>query len=80
MKKGWQTKTLGETCEVVNGGTPKTGVPEYCDGQQRWITPAEMGKRLKDQFGKSLEIQPARKSVRIDQEHGNTFEFLCRYL
>jgi len=46
MKKGWQTKTLGETCEVVNGGTPKTGVSEYWDGQHRWITPAEMGKRL----------------------------------
>ena len=46
MKKGWQTKTLGETCDVVNGGTPKTGVPEYWDGQHRWITPAEMGKRL----------------------------------
>ncbi len=46
MKKGWQTKRLGETCEVVNGGTPKTGVPEYWDGQHRWITPAEMGKRL----------------------------------
>ena len=46
MKEGWQTKTLGETCEVVNGGTPKTGVPEYWDGQHRWITPAEMGKRL----------------------------------
>jgi type I restriction enzyme S subunit len=46
MKKGWQTKTLGETCEVVNGGTPKTGVAEYWDGKHRWITPAEMGKRL----------------------------------
>jgi type I restriction enzyme S subunit len=46
MKKGWQSKTLGETCEVVNGGTPKTGVSEYWDGQHRWITPAEMGKRL----------------------------------
>jgi type I restriction enzyme S subunit len=46
MKKGWQAKTLGETCEVVNGGTPKTGVPDYWDGQHRWITPAEMGKRL----------------------------------
>jgi len=44
--KGWQTKTLGEVCEVMNGGTPKTGVPEYWDGSQLWITPAEMGKRL----------------------------------
>ena len=46
MKNGWQTKTLGEVCEVMNGGTPKTGVPEYWDGKHRWITPAEMGKRL----------------------------------
>ena len=44
--EGWQTKTLFETCDVVNGGTPKTGVPEYWDGKHRWITPAEMGKRL----------------------------------
>ena len=43
---GWKTKTLLETCGVVNGGTPKTGVPEYWDGNHRWITPAEMGKRL----------------------------------
>lgn len=46
MKKGWMTKTIGDVCEMVNGGTPKTGVPEYWDGQHRWITPAEMGKRL----------------------------------
>jgi type I restriction enzyme S subunit len=46
MKAGWQTKTLGDVCDVVNGGTPKTGVPEYWDGNHRWITPAEMGKRL----------------------------------
>jgi|CXWL01.1.fsa_nt_gi type I restriction enzyme S subunit len=45
MKQGWQTKTLAEVCEVVNGGTPKTGVKEYWDGDFLWITPAEMGKR-----------------------------------
>jgi type I restriction enzyme S subunit len=45
-KSGWQIKTLGEVCEVINGGTPKTNVPEYWDGNHRWITPAEMGKRL----------------------------------
>ncbi len=46
MKEGWGVKRLGEVCEVINGGTPKTRVPEYWDGQNRWITPAEMGKRL----------------------------------
>ncbi|NMW19614.1 MAG: restriction endonuclease subunit S [Chlorobiaceae bacterium] len=30
----------------MNGGTPKTGIPENWDGSHLWITPAEMGKRL----------------------------------
>lgn len=46
MKVGWQRKQLGAVCDVVNGGTPKTGVPDYWDGNHLWITPAEMGKRL----------------------------------
>lgn len=46
MKEGWHEKTLGDVAAIVNGGTPKTGVPEYWDGSNRWITPAEMGKRL----------------------------------
>ena len=33
-------------CEVMNGGTPKTGVSANWDGNHLWITPAEMGKRL----------------------------------
>ena len=33
---------LGEICEIVSGSTPKTGVPEYWDGDMRWITPAEL--------------------------------------
>jgi len=45
MKAGWQVKTLGEVCEVVNGGTPKTGIKEYWGNEHLWITPAEMGKR-----------------------------------
>jgi type I restriction enzyme S subunit len=46
VKKGWQRKNMGDVCDVVNGGTPKTGVAEYWDGSHLWITPAEMGKRL----------------------------------
>lgn len=45
MKKGWQKLAVGTVCEVVNGGTPKTGVAEYWGGKHQWITPAEMGKR-----------------------------------
>ena len=45
MKAGWEAKPLADVCDVVNGGTPKTGVDEYWNGQHQWITPAEMGKR-----------------------------------
>ena len=43
MRKGWQTKPIGDVFRVVNGGTPKTGTPAYWDGDHAWITPAEMG-------------------------------------
>ncbi len=39
-------KQLGNVCDVVNGGTPKTGIQQYWSGNHLWITPAEMGKRL----------------------------------
>lgn len=41
----WPVKRLGEVCQIVNGGTPKTGVSDYWDGDYAWVTPAEMGKR-----------------------------------
>ena len=45
MKAGWDLANIGDVCDVVNGGTPKTGVSAYWGGQHQWITPAEMGKR-----------------------------------
>jgi type I restriction enzyme S subunit len=44
-KAGWEYKTLGEMCDIVNGATPKTKVAEYWEGSHQWITPAEMGNR-----------------------------------
>jgi type I restriction enzyme S subunit len=41
----WDVRRLGDVCEIVNGGTPKTGVREYWGGERLWITPAEMGNR-----------------------------------
>ena len=45
MRAGWDLRRLSDLCEVVNGGTPKTGVPEFWNGPYLWITPAEMGNR-----------------------------------
>ncbi len=44
MITNWQTKKLGDVCEIVNGGTPKTGILRYWDGDILWITPKDMGK------------------------------------
>lgn len=43
--EGWEKKSVGDVSEIVNGGTPRTGVPEFWDGPYQWLTPAEMGGR-----------------------------------
>jgi type I restriction enzyme S subunit len=53
MKACWKIRPIGEVCEVVNGGTPKTGVAAYWDGKHQWITPAEMGKRSTPYIGET---------------------------
>jgi len=53
MKNGWEIKAMGEVCDVVNGGTPKTGIAAYWDGPYQWITPAEMGKRSSPYIGQT---------------------------
>ena len=40
----YPTKKLGEVCEVVGGGTPKTIIPEYWNGNIVWVTPKDLGK------------------------------------
>jgi type I restriction enzyme S subunit len=39
-----QTVPLSELGEIVSGSTPKTGVPEYWDGDIPWVTPADLSK------------------------------------
>ena len=33
---------LGDICTVASGTTPKSGCPEYWDGDINWVTPAEL--------------------------------------
>ena len=35
---------MGDICEIINGGTPKTSISEYWNGDNLWITPKDMGK------------------------------------
>ena len=38
----WSVATIGEVCEVVSGATPKTGRPEFWDGNVPWVTPKDL--------------------------------------
>ena len=40
----WPVATIGEICEVVSGATPKTGKPEFWDGNILWVTPKDLSK------------------------------------
>ena len=69
MKDGWSEHPIGTICEVVNGGTPKTGVSEYWGGKHQWITPAEMGKRTTPYVGETertlTDLGLANSSARL---------------
>lgn len=40
----WPTAALSEVANIISGGTPKSGVAEYWEGDVEWITPKDMGK------------------------------------
>ena len=42
MKKGWQTKALGDVCDVVGGGTPPKDKPAFYSGHIPWATVRDM--------------------------------------
>jgi type I restriction enzyme S subunit len=44
MREGWKNKNIEEISKILNGGTPKTKIKEYWDGDIAWITPADLGK------------------------------------
>ncbi len=40
----WPISTIGEICAVVSGATPKTGNPDYWDGDIPWATPKDLSE------------------------------------
>ena len=58
MKAGWDVKALGEVATIINGGTPKSEVAAYWDGDVDWLTPKDMGKL----DGHLVDVTPRRIS------------------
>ena len=56
-KHDWPMVRLGDVCEVVSGGTPKTSVAEYWDGEIPWVTPADLSKL------KGLEVSSGARAI-----------------
>jgi|APSaa5957512535_1039671.scaffolds.fasta_scaffold35062_2 type I restriction enzyme, S subunit len=73
MSEQWPVKPLEELCTVVNGGTPKSKVPEYWGGEVNWITPAEMGKMttpyIDDTNRKITELGLQKSSAKLFPPH-----------
>lgn len=44
MKAEWTIQTINDVAEVKNGGTPKSKIREYWEGEVEWLTPKDMGK------------------------------------
>jgi type I restriction enzyme S subunit len=45
MKKGWQTKKIGEVCDLATGGTPSRTKPEYFGGDIKWLVSGDIHHR-----------------------------------
>ena len=54
IEKQGNIKPLSEVCKIVNGGTPKSKIEDYWDGDIPWITPKDMGK-INTKFVKDTE-------------------------
>ena len=50
---------LGDVCEIVNGATPRTGVPEYWGGDIKWVTPAELRSEIHTVFDTAKHLTKA---------------------
>jgi type I restriction enzyme S subunit len=46
MKNGWQTRNLGDLCEVVGGGTPSKDNPAFYSGKIPWATVRDMRQEV----------------------------------
>lgn len=44
MKSTLQLRELKDISQIINGGTPKTDIKEYWDGDIFWITPKDLGR------------------------------------
>ncbi|MBA3022945.1 MAG: restriction endonuclease subunit S [Sideroxydans sp.] len=60
MKAGWQTKNLGDVCDVIGGGTPSKDKPAFYSGDISWATVRD----LKQEVITSTEFKITKEAVK----------------
>ena len=49
IPEDWEVEYLNDLCNIYNGGTPSTSIPQYWDGEVAWCTPSEI-TRLNNKY------------------------------
>ena len=55
---GWEEKKLEEVCDVIGGGTPKTKISEYWNGEIVWLSPIDLPP-----IGEISMVRDSRKKI-----------------
>lgn len=66
-KEGWVEKTIKDVGEVIGGTTPNTNVPEFWNGNNCWISPAELkgSHYLYDSVKKITDLAIKKKNLKL---------------
>lgn len=66
-KEGWVEKIIKDVGEVIGGSTPNTNVPEFWNGNNCWISPAELkgSHYLYDSVKKITDLAIKKKNLKL---------------
>ena len=73
---GWTVTSLGEAGRWLSGGTPRTNVPEYWDGEIPWITSGSLTSMLLDRSDRRITQLGLANGTRLVPR--NTLLFVVR--
>jgi len=73
MESEWKTSSLADAIEIISGGTPKTNVPEYWNGNIPWLSVADFntGYRWVSTAEKSITERGLKESATTLLQRGD---------
>ena len=79
-KEQWQEVRLGEVAEIIGGGTPKTSIPEYWNGEIPWLTPKDLAgyNHIYISKGERFITKMGLKNFNVKRDNFTKFESAYR--